>query len=65
MPEPAPNLSEFKSIILKLYDLGILSTLKENADKLFTGKVILELDYNTGGIGSAYNERIREKIKKK
>lgn len=58
------ELAPYKDLIIKLYELGILSTLKSFADMKFVGRVNLELNYNTGGIGDIYTETKREKIKK-
>lgn len=57
------ELAPYKDIIIKLYESGVLSTLKKFADISYTGKANLELNYNSGGIGDAYCE-VREKIKK-
>lgn len=62
MAEP---VSAYKEVVMKLYDLGILETIKQVSDKMFTGTLNLTLNINNGGIGDAYTERVRERIKKK
>jgi transcription elongation factor GreA-like protein len=57
------ELTPYKNIIIALFKSGILSTLKKFADMCFVGKITIELNFNSGGIGDAFYE-VRERIKK-
>jgi hypothetical protein len=57
------DLSTYKDLVLKLYESGILASLKKITDNSFTGTIKIELNVNTGGIGNAYIDT-RERIKK-
>ena len=58
------ELSDYRDTIRKLYELGILQTIKQLADKKYTGTFILTLNCNSGGFGEVYGERFRERIKR-
>lgn len=58
-----PKLNEYKDIIIKLYELGVLSTLKEITDSKGSSEVSFKFAFNDGGIRSAFEERVRTKLK--
>jgi hypothetical protein len=57
------NANDYKDLIMKLYETGILQALKACDDKKLTGRLILEIEYNQGGIRSVIREAERIRLK--
>ncbi len=56
------NANEFLDVLETLWKVGILQSFKRCDDKRLTGKLVLEIDYNQGGIRSVLKSE-QEKLK--
>ena len=56
------SMDDYRKVLESLHEVGILQAFKTCDDKKLSGRLVIEVEYNQGGIRAAYKD-LKTKLK--